>query len=175
LPFLKPTRAQLRRSFRKWLGRAPRPVFAAAIFFSIAFVINHSGKGADWLVVDPSRNMVHVVATASAVAFGQLYPLIAPFLGLLGGFISGSETSSIAMLTALHLQTAERIGASGLLIAAASGIGGGLASVISPAKLQNASATIDRIGEEAAVIRTTFVISLIITAICAVMALVWAF
>jgi lactate permease len=79
------------------------------------------------------------------------------------------------MLTPLHLSTAERIGAAGLLIAAASGIGGGLASVISPAKLQNASASIDRIGEEAHVIRTTFVIALVITAVCGVMTLVWAF
>ncbi len=175
LPFLKPTRAQLGDSLRKWLKRAPRPVFAAAIFFAIAFVINHSGKGAGWQLADPSHNMVQVIADASAVAFGRLYPLVAPFLGLLGGFISGSETSAIAMLTSLHLSTAERIGAVGLVVAAASGIGGGLASVISPAKLQNASASIDRIGEEAQVIRTTFVISLVITAVCAVMTLLWAF
>lgn len=175
LPFLKPTRAQLRTSVQKWLKRAPRPVLAAAVFFAIAFVINHSGKGLDWQLADPSRNMIHVVAAASAAAFGRLYPLVAPFLGLLGGFISGSETSSIAMLTALHLSTAEKIGAVGLLIAAASGIGGGLASVISPAKLQNASASIDRIGEEAHVLPATFAISLLITAVCAVMTLLWAF
>jgi lactate permease len=119
--------------------------------------------------------MVYVLATAAAAAFGRLYPSVAPFLGLLGGFISGSETSAIAMLTALHLQTAQRIGASGLLIAAASGIGGGLASAISPAKLQNASASIDRIGEESQVLRITVVVCLVITAVCAVMALVWAF
>jgi len=175
LPFLKPTRAQLGASLRKWLKRAPRPVLAAVVFFAVAFVINHSGKGADWQLADASHNMVTVVAGAAAAAFGRLYPLIAPFLGLLGGFVSGSETSAIAMLTALHLSTAERIGAMGVLVAAASGIGGGLASVISPAKLQNASASIDRIGEEAQVIRLTFVIALAITAVCALMTLLWAF
>ncbi len=175
LPFLKPTRTQINTSLRKWLKRAPRPVFSAAVFFAIAFVINHSGKGLDWQLVEPSRNMVHIIAQASAQLFGRFYPLAAPFLGLLGGFISGSETSSIAMLTGLHLSTAESIGALGLLVAAASGVGGGLASVISPAKLQNAAASIDRIGEEAHVIRTTFVIALVITAICALMALLWAF
>ena len=90
-------------------------------------------------------------------------------------FVSGSEASAIAMLTALHLSTAEKIGAIGLLVAAASGIGGGLASVISPAKLQNAAASIDRIGDEAQVFRVTFVISIAITAVCAVMTLIWAF
>lgn len=174
LPFLKITRTQLTASLSKWLKRAPRPALAAAVFFAIAFVINHSGKGMDWKLVEANRNMVQVVAGAAAAALGSLYPFTAPFLGLLGGFISGSETSSIAMLTALHLSTAHKIGANGLLIAAASGIGGGLASVISPAKLQNAAASIDRIGEEAQVIGSAFVVSLAIVAVCAIMALVWA-
>jgi lactate permease len=175
LPWLKPTRGQMRSSLSKWLRRAPRPVLAAAVFFAIAYVINHSGKGLDWSLAVPDNNMVQVVATAAAGAFAGFYPLVSPFLGLLGGFVSGSETSSIAMLTALHLETAGRIGADGLLIAAASGIGGGLASAISPAKLQNASASIDRIGEESQVIRQTVVVVVAITAVAAVLTLLWAF
>lgn len=175
LPFLRLTRKQYIESGKKWLKRFPRPTLAAAIFFAIAYVINHSGKGLDWQLVQPQNNMIYVLADASASLFGRLYPLAAPYLGLLAGFISGSETSAIAMLTNLHLSTAEKIGAVGLLVAAASGIGGGLASVISPAKLQNASASIDKIGEEARVIPVTFVISIVITAVCGLMALLWAF
>jgi len=175
LPILKASPNQIKISLQKWLKRAPRPLFPAAIFFSIAYVINNSSKGVDWKITDPNLNMVALLAKASASIFGHVYPLIAPFLGLFGGFISGSETSAIAMLTNLHLSTAKEIGAIGLIIAAASGIGGGLASVISPAKLQNAAASIDRIGEETKVIRTTVIISLVITAICALMTLIWAF
>jgi lactate permease len=174
LPFLKVNRSTLKDSLRKWIKRAPRPMLASAIFFAIAFIINHSGKNAAWELVNPTNNMVYVIADAASRAFGRFYPAVAPFLGLLSGFISGSETSSIAMLTGIHLSTAERIGAIGLVVAASSGIGGGLASVISPAKLQNAAASIDRIGEESQVIRTTFVISLVITAIAAVMTILWA-
>lgn len=175
LPFLKLTRTQMNTSIQKWLKRFPRPTLTAAIFFAVAFVINHSGKAINWELVSPENNMVYVLANGAAAVFGTTYPFIAPFLGLLGGFISGSETSSIAMLTALHLSTAEKIGAVGVLIAAASGIGGGLASVISPAKLQNASAAIDRIGEESKVLPTTFVISVTITLFCGILALIWAF
>ncbi len=174
LPILRTTRTQWNTSVQKWIKRAPRPMLASAVFFAIAYIINHSGKGLDWTLTDPNNNMVVILANASTALFGKAYPFIAPFLGLLGGFVSGSETSSIAMFTALHLSTAEKIGAAGLLIAAASGIGGGLASVISPAKLQNASASIDRIGEEAGVLRVTFVISLVITAVAAIMTLLWA-
>ena len=92
LPFLKPSRAQISNSLRKWLKRAPRPMLASAVFFAIAFIINHSGKGLDWQLTDPTHNMVYVVASASAAAFGRFYPLVAPFLGLLGGFVSGSES-----------------------------------------------------------------------------------
>jgi lactate permease len=175
LPFLKPSRAQLAASARKWLKRAPRPTWSAAVFFAIAYVINHSGKAADGAFAETGANMVKVVAGAAASGLGSFYPLVAPFLGLLAGFISGSEASAIAMLTGLHLSAAAQIGAAGLLIAAASGIGGGLASVISPAKLQNAAASIDRIGEESRVIGTVFWISISITAVCAVMTLLWAF
>jgi lactate permease len=175
LPLLRPNVQQLREALGKWARRAPRPMLASAIFFAIAYLMNHSGKGADWALLDPANNMIAVLASASAAAFGRFYPLAAPYLGLLAGFVSGSEASAIAMLTPLHLSTAEKIGATGLIVAAASGIGGGLASVISPAKLQNASASIGRIGEEASVLRVTFVISLVITAVAAAMAMVWAF
>jgi lactate permease len=172
---LKASSVEVKISFHKWLKRAPRPVFSAAIFFAIAYLINNSGKNADWQIVNQNQNIVALLANASSTTFGELYPFIAPYLGLFGGFISGSETSAIAMLTNLHLTTAEKIGAIGLVIAAASGIGGGLASVISPAKLQNAAASIDRIGEETQVIRTTVVIAVIITAICAALTLLWAY
>jgi 2-oxoisovalerate dehydrogenase E1 component beta subunit len=55
------------------------------------------------------------------------------------------------------------------------GIGGGLASVISPAKLQNAAASIDRIGEEGRVVPAAIAIAMAITAVCAGLALLWAF
>jgi lactate permease len=175
LPFLKPNKETLKNTVRKWSKRFPRPAFAAAIFFAVAYVINQSGKGLDWQLLVPAHNMVYVIADASARVFGHFYPLISPYLGLLAGFISGSESSAIAMLTTLHLSTATKIAASGIVVAAASGIGGGLASVISPAKLQNASASIDRIGEEVNVIPVTLVISITITAICAILTFIWAY
>ena len=174
LPFLRISGSQTKTSFAKFLKRAPRPTAAMSVFFAMAYVMNHSGKDAQWQLAEGAQNMVRVLADASAQTFGGLYPLVAPYLGLLGGFVSGSETSSIAMLTDLHLTTAQTIGASGLLVAAASAIGGGLASVISPAKLQNASASIDRIGEEGSVMRTTFVVTIVITAAVSAVTLLWS-
>jgi lactate permease len=190
IPFYRMAAGRLAAAGRKTLRRAPRPAFAAAVYFAIAFVLNHSGKapavvdGKPAWAMDPAGglNMVKVVAAASAGAFHQAYAGVAAFLGLLGGFVSGSETSSIAMLTKLHFDTMaqvfpeatpERLLAISLLVAAVSGIGGGLASVISPAKLQNAAAVIDKIGMESQVIRATAVIALIMVAAAALLTFVF--
>ncbi|MDP3426922.1 MAG: L-lactate permease, partial [Humidesulfovibrio sp.] len=178
LPIMRATREQVVRGLRTSTKRALRPILSAAVFFAIAYLMNHSGKGIDWKLADPSHNMIYVMADASAATFGKFYAAFAPFLGLLGGFISGSETSSIAMLTKLHLSTAERIGlgvSGGMIIAAASGIGGGLASVISPAKLQTAASSIDKIREAQVAIRPAFVISMAITAVVSVMTMIFVF
>src|SRR4030043_1113355 len=175
LPIMKISSTQIKISIRKWMKRAPRPVFSAAIFFAIGYLFNNSGKDGSWPLIDQNYNMISLLTTSAASAFDKFYPFFTPYLGLFAGFISGSETSAIVMLTNLHLTTAEEIGAFGLVIAAASGIGGGLASVISPAKLQNAAASIDRIGDETRVIRTTVMIAITITAVCALMTLVSAY
>ena len=175
LPIMRATGAQVVRGLRTSAKRAGRPIMSASVFFAIAYVMNHSGKGLDWKLVDPMNNMVNVMAGASAYTFGTFYAAMAPFLGLLGGFISGSESSSIAMLTKLHLSTSEQIGAIGPVVAAGSAIGGGLASVISPAKLQNAASSIDKIREASTAIRPAFVVSMLITSVCAAMTMYWAY
>lgn len=174
--FFRPSKEVWRSILGKTARRAPRPMLAAAVYFAIALVIDHSGKDAAWALADRSHNMIHLVAAGAAGLFGGAYGLVAPYLGLLAGFISGSETSAIAMLSRFHTETASALGkpvAIGLLLAAAGGVGGGLASVISPAKLQNAAAIIDRIGEEGQVLRTTVPISLLITLLTAFATLVW--
>lgn len=189
IPFYKMKQGQMSHAFKKFARRAPRPAFATAVYFAIAYILNYSGKapeitdGAKKLVISGDGvNMIKVIADASAHSFGTLYAGIAPFLGLLGGFISGTESSAIAMLTKLHFDTVNNVFAGmgpegalkvALLVAAASGIGAGLASVISPSKLQNAAAVIDQIGMESKVIKATVVISLIMTFAVAIMTLIF--
>ncbi len=97
---------------------------------------------------------------------------ISGYLGLFGGFLSGSEASTIAMFTKYHLLTSRILGVDALVVAAVTAIGGGLASLISPAKLQNAAATIDSLGIESRVIKTAFIISALITLVASILALV---
>lgn len=176
-PFLKPTGQQISESFKKWIKRAPRPTLSAAVFFAIAFVLNNSGFAiidGQWKLPDPHNNMIWILADSSAKVFKDWYPLTAAFLGLFGGFVSGSESSTIAMFAKYHKIASGILGVKAIIVIAGTAIGGGLASVISPAKLQNAAATIDALGIESRVIKTAFVVSFFITAVAAVMTLIWA-
>lgn len=176
VPFIKPTAEQWKDIGTKWIKRAPRPFFSAAIFFAIAFVMNMSGfvpSGAEW-IPHPENNMISILATSSAAFFKGLYPVAAALLGLLGGFVSGSEASTIALFTKYHLLTSEMLKVNALVVVAGTAVAGGLASVISPAKLQNAAATIDALGIEAEVIKTAFIIAFLLTCVAAVLTFMWA-
>ena len=177
IPLLKPSKEQLRVTFQLWGKRAPRPVFAAAIFFSIGEVMNMSGFNmATQSFEHPS--MIAVLADVSAKAFDQFYVLAVPYIGLLGGFITGSEASTIGMFGKYALATSSNLGnivPEMILIVGGLAFGGGLASVISPAKLQNAAASIDKFGEETKVIPMAFVFSIILVTITAILAAFYLF
>jgi lactate permease len=178
--FIRPSGREVRNTMGKWFKRMPRPALSAAIFFAIALVMNNSGgvigemSGVVRVAIDNSRNMISILAQGSSMAFGGMYPFISAFLGLFGGFVSGSEASTIAMFTKYHLLTSKLLNVDPLIVVAVTAIGGGLASVISPAKLQNAAATIDALGIESQVIKTAFIISLLIGTVAGCMALMLA-
>lgn len=165
-----------------WIHRAWRPFVSAAIFFALAYILIYSGSviasDGSWLRASdyiPEWNMIHVLSAVTAASFGPFYPLTAAFLGLLGGFVSGSETSTIVMFQPYHQLTSSTIGAQPLIVGASSGIGGGLASVLSPAKLQNAAAVIDAKGMEGQVMRKALPVILLVTIAVAVLAFFWAY
>lgn len=164
---LRPSKKQLKDTASAWLKRAPRPVFAAAIFFAIGEVMNMSGYSMAGGGFE-TDSMIKVLADASANLFQSAYGAVVSFIGLFGGFITGSEASTIAMFSKYAMTTAVNLdfGVKGIIVITAGlAFGGGLASVISPAKLQNAAAAIDKIGEENKVIRTAFAFSIIFTVI----------
>ncbi len=168
LPFLKIPRGQTFTIVSKGVQRAWRPLLATMVYFCIAYVMNHSGKNADW-VLNESKNMILILAHSGAGLFASFYPAATPFLGLLAGFIGGSASSSVAMFTKLHLAAGASLGVSTLTLATANGIGGGLASAISPSKLFGAAASIDKPEALSSVMGYAFVLTFVITSICAVL------
>ena len=174
---LKPKAGDGAFIMKKWMQRAIKPVISTVLFFMMGYLLNYSGfhilADGTWSLVNSADNMINVLAEATSIALGSLYPIIAAPLGMFGGFITSSEASALAMFAKYNILTGEQLGLNPIVITAATGIGAGLASVISPAKLQNAAATIDALGEENEVLRHTFKIA--IALIIAVSALCWFF
>jgi lactate permease len=171
IPFMRTTGGQIKETLKTWGKRSYRPTFSTAIFFAIGEIMNMAGynmlfnvdkKAPPFLVA----SMVKVLASYSSATFHQWYGLVVVFIGLLGGFITGSETSAIAMFSKYTMTTGKELGwglMGMIILTAGMAFGGGLASVISPAKLQNAAASIDKVGEETKVIRVAFVFSIFMT------------
>ncbi len=174
VPFLRIPRENIMPIFAKGAQRAWRPFAATAVFFAIAYVMNHSGKNIDWQLTG-DNNMILALAHEATALFGSAYPAAAPFLGLVAGFIGGSASSSVAMLTKLQMAAAESMGASSLVLVTANGIGGGLAGAISPSKLLTAAASIDKPEAANTVLGYSFILTLIGTALCAALSQWWAY
>ncbi|MHA1974804.1 MAG: L-lactate permease [Candidatus Hodarchaeales archaeon] len=149
--------------------RALRPMLSAASFFAVAWIMNQSSP------TDPSFNMIYILSEFTSTNFGFIFPILVPFIGFFGGFVSGSETSSIVMFTKYHVQTSNTLGLDPITMGTANGVGGGLASVITPAKVQNAAATIDKIGIEGRVIKKTIIIALLMIMTLAILTGLWAY
>jgi lactate permease len=167
--FLPSDRMTLKRTGTLFWKRGKRPMISAAIFFSVAWILNYSSPN------DESLNMVFILSEFTSTNFGLIFPLLVPFIGFFGGFVSGSETSSIKMFSGYHVQTSNALNFDPLTMATANGVGGGLASVITPAKVQNAAATIDEIGIEGQVIRKTIMIALIMVSALSGLTVLWAY
>ena len=56
--------------------------------------------------------MTYVLAAGLGKAAGPLYPLVAPYIGMLGAFMTGSNTNSNVVFAPLQQQAAELLGIS---------------------------------------------------------------
>ncbi len=83
----------------------------------------------------------------------NFYPLVAPFIGALGSFITGSNTNSNVLFGALQMNSAQLLNLSVPLILAAQTAGGSAGSVLAPAKVIVGCSTVGLAGQEANVMR----------------------
>jgi lactate permease len=105
-------------------------------------------------VVMESSGMTETLARGLAEAMGRAYPVIAPWIGGLGAFMTGSNTNSNVVFGALQQRMAELLGYSVAVILAAQTAGAGLASVLAPTKIVVGTSTAGMAGREGEVMRS---------------------
>ncbi len=119
--------------------------------------------------------MIYTLAQGISMVFGSFYPLISPWIGLLGAFMTGSNTNSNVVFGVLQQETAQLAGLSTALILAAQTTGGALGSMIAPAKILVGCSTVGLAGREGPVLKATLRYGLIITGIIGILTIVFSF
>ncbi|MBI0275865.1 L-lactate permease [Hafnia alvei] len=125
------------------------PIYSIGMVLAFAFISNYSGLSA-------------TLALALAHT-GDAFTFFSPFLGWLGVFLTGSDTSSNALFAALQATTAQQIGVSDVLLVAANTTGGVTGKMISPQSIAIACAAVGLVGKESDLFRFTVKHSLIFT------------
>ena len=129
---------------------------------SMAFVMNYSGA-------------TGTLGLAFA-ATGAAFPFFSPFLGWLGVFLTGSDTSSNALFGSLQAITAERLGFSRVLMAASNSSGGVLGKMISLQSIAvAAAATGITVPQQSQLLRFTLKHSIILATLVGLEVLVLAY
>jgi lactate permease len=114
--------------------------------------------------------MTDVLAQGLSTAVGALFPLASPFIGLLGAFMTGSNTNSNVVFAPLQKATAQLVAVAVPVILAAQTTGGSLGSMLAPAKIIVGCSTAGLGGEEGHVMRKTVPYGLAITLIVGLIA-----
>ncbi|HHY70122.1 MAG TPA: L-lactate permease [Thermoanaerobacterales bacterium] len=129
---------------------------AIALFFALGltYVMMNSGAATG---ID---SMLIVIAKTTASAVGKGWYIFAPIIGILGAFISGSNTVSDIMFGPLQFDAAIQAGLPVIPIVALQAVGGAAGNMICVHNVVAALTTVGLVGKEGRVIRNNIVISL---------------
>jgi lactate permease len=108
-------------------------------------------------------------------ATGVLYPLFGTMLGWLGVALTGSDTSSNVLFGSLQRITAEQLGLSPTLMAAANSSGGVMGKMIDAQSIVVASTATRWYGHEGDILRYVFFHSIVLAALVGVLVLLQAY
>lgn len=112
-----------------------------------------------------SRVMVHggLIATLAetAATTGALWPLLAPLIGVLGTFVTGSATASNILFTEFQTGVAETLAYPATALAAAQGFGAAIGNIIAPHNIIAGSATVGLVAREGEVLAKTLALCLV--------------
>ncbi|WP_242308535.1 L-lactate permease [Bacillus cereus group sp. BfR-BA-01524] len=148
-------------TFKETLNELKMPILSIGFVLGFAFIANYSGLSS-------------TLALALA-GTGGLFPFFSPFLGWIGVFLTGSDTSANALFSNLQAITAQQVGVSEVLLVAANTTGGVTGKMISPQSIAIACAAVGLAGKESDLFRFTVKHSLFFVIIVGIMTYVQAY
>lgn len=105
-----------------------------------------------------SRLMLHAgfigaLEQAAVQLVGPAWPWVAPAVGALGSFVTGSATASNVLFTSLQAQTAQALALPVTAIVAAQGFGAAVGNIVCPHNIVAGAATVGLAGRESEILR----------------------
>ena len=158
---LKMRPKQALSTFGETINELRTPIYSIGMVLAFAFIANYSGLSA-------------TLALALAHT-GKAFTFFSPFLGWLGVFLTGSDTSANALFAALQATTARQIGVPEVLLVAANTSGGVTGKMISPQSIAIACAATGLVGKESDLFRFTVKHSIIFTIMMGVLVTLQAY
>lgn len=126
---------------------------AIALLFGIAMVQLFKMSGAQFNN-SGMDSMLIVMANGLADLFGKAYIIVAPVIGVIGAFISGSATVSCTLFSTLQYAAAARLGLPTMLILAMQVMGGAMGNMVCVNNIVSACATCGTVGAEGRLMRS---------------------
>lgn len=108
-------------------------------------------------VVMMDAGMINEIADFLVSTTKNMYPMVASFIGMLGAFVTGSNTNSNIMFGSLQEIAATSIGMSASIMCAVQSIGASVGCAISPSTVSLGATAAQVIGEESKIYRKTLV------------------
>ena len=128
--------------FGKTLKDNMKTIFTICAVLATAKIMGYSG-------------MISAIAVILVKVTGQFYPAISPFVGMIGGFVTGSGTSTTVLFGGLQTETATAIGVNKTWLASANIVGGGIGKMISPQNIAIGCAASGLGGQESKILNKT--------------------
>lgn len=101
--------------------------------------------------------MMEALSRALAMGAGGLLPLISPWIGAIGSFMTGSNTSSNILFSVLQYNAAETVGLSRVIVVSLQNVGGGLGNMISVLNVAAICGVVGITGREGDLLRKAIV------------------
>ena len=137
------------------------PIVTISTILGFAYIMNYSGMA--------------ITLGYAFASTGFLFPFFAAFLGWLGVFMTGSDTSTNALFGKLQAVTADQLGINPLVTVNANTCGGVCGKMISPQSISVATAATNMVGKESEIFRFTLKHSLILTTVVGIICMLQAY
>ncbi|TFH06427.1 MAG: L-lactate permease [Spirochaetales bacterium] len=119
-----------------------------------------------------SLSSVRVLAEAVASLSGRAYIVLAPFVGVLGSFMTGSNTVSNVLFAQFQYDTAAIVGFAPVMMVTLQVVGGAIGNMVCVNNIVAVSATVGISGVEGTVIRRNIIPAAIYSVLAVVVVLV---